>query len=296
MNIFITGATGFLGQYLVRELSSKCETIYVLSRNPNFMGFKDLTNVKIVTGDITHLEIIEDVEIRDLVISKSNFLIHAAALYDISASHSDCYLQNVVGTQNTIRLVKKMKNLRAFYYVSTIAVGDENNFFLEENHFPMRKVFNNFYSETKYYAEKIIRESRLGIATRIIRPGIIIGNSITGKMDKLDGPYFFIEAMKKYSVYLKSIPFIPLSFNPRTKIPLIPVDHCARFISLLIERDSGIPELKTYHLISDEIPTVAEFLNDLNQKFDIKTKYIPVPRNFFLTSLLSLLGIPKELV
>jgi thioester reductase-like protein len=296
MNIFITGATGFLGQYLIRELSPNFETIYILSRNSQFTGFNDLPNVKIVKGDITQLEIIEDIMMRDLVLEESDFVIHAAALYDLKASHSDCYLQNVVGTQNTLQLVKKMKKLKAFYYISTIAVGDDQSFFLEENHLPIRKKFNDFYSETKYFAEKIVRETQHLGAIRIIRPGIIIGDSKTGKMDKIDGPYYFIEAMKKYSSLLKSIPFIPLSFNPRTKIPIIPVDHCARYISLLIGRNLGVPELKTYHLISNEVPSVKEFLDDLNEAFGIKTQYIPVFKNPMHNSVLKLLGIPKELV
>ncbi|MBC7538704.1 MAG: SDR family oxidoreductase [Bacteriovorax sp.] len=296
MNIFITGATGFLGQYLIRELSPNFETIYILSRNSQFTGFNDLPNVKIVKGDITQLEIIEDIMMRDLILEESDFVIHAAALYDLKASHSDCYLQNIVGTQNTLRLVKKMKKLKALYYISTIAVGDDQSFFLEEDHLPVRKKFNDFYSETKYFAEKIVRETQHNGATRIIRPGIIIGDSKTGKMDKIDGPYYFIEAMKKYSTFLKSIPFIPLSFNPRTKIPIIPVDHCARYISLLIGRDLGVPELKTYHLISNEVPTVKQFLDDLNEAFSIKTQYIPVFKNPVHNSVLKLLGIPKELV
>lgn len=296
MKIFITGATGFLGQYLVRELSSQFETIYVLSRNIHFEGFKDLPNVKIVRGDVTQTNIIENKELRTLIKSEIEYFIHAAALYDITASHSDCFLQNVVGTQNCVRLQKKMKNLKAFYYISTIAVGDDQAFYLEEDHLPLGIKFNDFYSETKYLAEKIVRESDLIHATRIIRPGIIIGDSKKGRMEKIDGPYYFIEALKKYSSLLKSIPFIPLSFNPNTKIPLIPVDHCAQLISLLIKRDVGDLEIKTYHLISDGIPTIAEFLNDLNQVFNLRTKYLPVPKNFIHNSLLKLLGIPKEQV
>ncbi|MDD4972930.1 MAG: SDR family oxidoreductase [Bacteriovorax sp.] len=296
MKILITGATGFLGQYLVRELSSKFESIYILSRNSSFQGLSDLANVQLVKGDITQLEIIEDQKMRDQLLAECDFVLHAAALYDLKACHSDCYLQNVVGTQNTIHFVKKMKKLKAFYYISTIAVGDDQSFFLEEDHLPLRKHFDDFYSETKYLAEIMVRELHSMGAVRIIRPGIIIGDSLTGKMDKTDGPYYFIHAMEKYSTLLKSIPFIPLSFNPRTKIPLIPVDHCARYISLLISRDTGAPELKTYHLVSNEIPTVKEFLIDLNKAFGVKTLYFPVLRNPIHDSLLKLLGIPRELV
>lgn len=296
MKIFITGATGFLGKYLVRELSQKCESVFVLTRNSNFKGHSDLANVHLVTGDIIKLDVMERGEMYDRIINECDIVIHAAALYNLSAGHAESYMHNVCGTQNMINFTKKIKNLKAFYYISTIAVGDDQSILLEEGKLPDRKKFNDYYSETKYFAEKLVRESSTNLPVRIIRPGIIIGDSQTGKMEKVDGPYYFIEAMKQYSKLLKPLRLLPLSYIPTTKIPMIPVDHCAKFISLLIERDLGTTELKTYHIISDEIPTVKEFLNDLNEAFGLKTKYIPVGKNPFHTTLLKLMGIPKEVI
>jgi len=115
-------------------------------------------------------------------------------------------------------------------------------------------------------------------------------------MNKVDGPYYFILAMKKYSHLLRALPILPLSFNPRTKIPVIPVDHCARYIALLLDRENGSLETKTYHLISAEVPSVKEFLEDLNRTFNLKVKYVPVFKNPVHNVLLKLLGIPNELV
>lgn len=300
MKLFITGATGFLGSHLINHLSSQFEVLYVLTRKSDFSAFSHLPNVELVSGDITNLSVIENEVIRNKIITEVDFVIHAAALYDLEASHSDCYMQNVMGTQNTLRLIKKMKKLKAFYYISTIAVGDDKSFFLEEDHVIERSEFSDFYSETKFHAERLVRETfqkekNLG-ALRIIRPGIIIGDSESGYMPKIDGPYYFIEAMSCYAKVLAATPFLPLSFNPRTKIPLIPVDHCARFISLIIGRDQFEPVVKTYHIISEEIPTVKEFLNDLNIHLGIKTIYFPVMRNPIHDVLLKLIGIPKALV
>lgn len=300
MKIFITGATGFLGRYLVSELSLQFETLYILTRNIEYYKFNHIPNVKMIKGDITNPQIIESINEYAEVVKESNFVIHAAALYDISASHSESYLQNVVGTQNVLGMIKKMKKLKAFYYISTIAVGDDESSLLEEENLPERSIFKDYYSETKYYAEKIIRETcRFELSfppTRIIRPGMIVGDSLTGNIDKRDGPYFFIEAMRKYSHYLKIIPVLPLCFNPHTNIPIIPVDHCSHFIALLVTRDDESQALKTYHLISDEIPTVKEMLDDLNKKFGVKTKYIATSKKSFPDYLFKLLRIPKEVV
>ncbi|MGZ3787805.1 MAG: SDR family oxidoreductase [Bacteriovorax sp.] len=296
MKIFITGGTGFLGQYLIRELAPHFKELIVLSRKDDPEFLRSFSNVRAVIGDITSPHVFESEEDQEAIMAGVDLIIHAAALYDIKASHSDCYLHNVVGTQNIIRLAKKIKNLKAFYYISTIAVGDDDSFYLEEDKLPVRTHFSDYYSETKYQAEKLVREMSSHITTRIIRPGIIVGDSENGRMDKIDGPYYFIEALKKHLWPLKALAFVPLSYNPSTKIPMIPVDHVARAISLLLKRDSFSLELKTYHLISSETPTIQEFLDDLNESLGIKTKYLPVAKNPLHNSLLKLLGIPKELV
>jgi nucleoside-diphosphate-sugar epimerase len=298
MNILITGATGFLGGYLIRELSSQFDNIYVVSRKGQLSKFSEFPNVLFVKGDVTHLDVlaIEGSE-KAKLLESIDVVLHAAALYDLSASYSACFLQNVVGTQNILHLLKGMKNLKAFYYVSTIAVGDPDVYFLDENLLPKRNKFGDAYSETKYLAEQVVRENANDrFVTRIIRPGIIIGDSVTLEMEKIDGPYYFLEAFKKYSHLLKYTPIVPLSFNPRSKLPIIPVDHCAHFIKLLIERDNHEVNLKTYHLVSSEIPTLMEFLRDLNKKFGVKTHYFPVKENRIHNSLLKLLGIPEEVL
>ena len=190
-----------------------------------------------------------------------------------------------------------MKNIKAFYYISTIAVGDPAEFFLEENELPRRSSFSDAYSETKYLAEQIVRNNlSTKYVTRIIRPGILIGNSKTGFMPKVDGPYFFINAFKRCATVLKYIPLIPISYNPKAKLPIIPVDHCSRFISLLIERDSFNRNVKTYHLVSSDLPSLSEFLKDLNLMIGVTTIYFPVKENTIHNSLLKLLGIPNQVL
>lgn len=298
MNVLITGGTGFLGGYLVRLLASQFEVVYLLSRQGELAKFSDLKNIIYLKGDITNLEVIAlEGEERKRLLDDIDVVVHAAALYDLSATYTACFLQNVVGTQNILHLISGMKNLKSFYYVSTIAVGDTDTFFLDENVLPKRTSFKDSYSETKYLAEQIVRENvNAKFVTRIIRPAIIIGDSQTGEMPKIDGPYFFLRAFEKYSKALKYVPIAPLSYNPRAKLPIIPVDHCAQLIAHLIEREKFAPEVKTYHLVSSELPTLQEFLNDLNEKFGLKTYYLPVKENPIHNSLLKILGIPEEVL
>lgn len=292
MKILITGGTGFLGSYLVRELATFADHILVLGRTKTDV-FSNLPNVEFIRADLTDPQMAQSLpECAFLV----DVIIHAAALYDIKSSYDKAFLQNVFATQNMIGLAKKCRNLKALYTISTIAVGDEHSFYLEEDFLPNRKTFSDYYSQTKYLAEKMIRESDLEIPVRIIRPGIIIGDSKTGVMPKGDGPYYFMDALKKHSLLIRGLPYLPLPYNPNTKLPIIPVDHCARFISLLVKRDQFQQELKTYHLISAEVPTVREFLGDINRALGLKVEYLPVPKNPLHNGILKLIGIPTELV
>jgi nucleoside-diphosphate-sugar epimerase len=298
MKLFITGGTGFLGKNLIRELADTFQTIYILTRNTDIGFFKDLANVVLVGGDITHPELFQSNEEKNLVRQEITHFIHAAAFYDLQASHEDCYLQNVLGTQNILHFAKSIKNLKYFYYVSTIAVADDQQFYFDENSLPKRSQFNDHYSKTKYFAEKFIRDNidKFSAKVIIIRPGIIVGNSITGEREKIDGPYYFTEAFKKHWLTLKGIKILPLSYNPRTKLPIIPVDHCSNYIKLIIERSDQFTQLQTFHLISSEIPSIHDFLLDISSLYNLKIKFIPVPKNFLHSTLLNLLGIPKEVI
>lgn len=298
MKLFITGATGFLGKYIINELVDQYETIYVLTRKNEIEDFSKYKNIVLIKGDITHPDVIDDIQLRNLIIENCDHFFHAAALYEMDASHQDCYLQNVVGTQNVLHLLKSCKKCTHFYYISTIAVADNSIYLLEEDGLPQAQNFKDNYSKTKYLAEKFLREhlEDLQCVVRIIRPGIIVGDSITGKMDKLDGPYFFINAIIKNQIYLRSVSILPLSYNPRTRIPMIPVDHCSNLISLILKRDNGLEKLRTFHLISEEIPTIQDLLEDLCTVYNLKIKFIPLPMNIISNTVFKLLGIPSEVI
>lgn len=297
MKILITGATGFLGNHLVRQLRSQGHEIIVHSRQNAVQlssRFSDVKDITFVQGDLTSFDIVSNESEKLKLIEEVELVIHAAALYDLKAGYAESFMQNVVGTQNLIHFLHSLKKLKAFYYISTIAVGDPNQFFLEEDNLPKRDKFDDFYSETKYLAEICVREQVSDkFVTRIIRPGIIIGDTVTGEMPKIDGPYYFIETFKKFASILKRMPFLAFSFNPRTKMPLIPVDHCARFISLLVSRDTFLKTLKTYHLITPDGPSILEFLKDLNHHLGINTHYIPIGKLALNKIILQQLGIPK---
>lgn len=296
MKLFLTGGTGFLGKYILRNLIDSFDVIYVLSRKDLPEEFSKNKKIIYVKGDITNLKIIESNELQKEIIESVTHVIHAAAFYDLTASHKICFENNVLGTKNVINLVKKLKKLERVSYISTIAVAGENCEVLKEEALVKMPRFKDHYSSTKFLAEKLIIEELSNITNlNIIRPGIIIGDSLTGYVEKIDGPYYFLELYKKLKFLRHSNFILPLSYNPKTLIPIIPVDHCARLISKLqfikLEKQTNY-----FNLISHEIPSVDQLLDDLNRRFELTIKYIPVQKNFIHQIILKKLGIPKEVI
>lgn len=295
MILFLTGGTGFLGKHLIHSLADQFDRIYILTRSTNVSTFKKYKNIELVEGDITNPDIVSSGIVKDEIINNATHILHAAAFYDLKAGHASLYLHNVVGTQNILNFSNKFKKLSGFYYVSTIAVADPESVFLYEDANFERLNFSDHYSKTKYIAEKLVLNHSFNELTsiKIFRPGIIVGHSLTGEIDKIDGPYYFINAIKAYRHILATLKYLPFPYSPKSKMAIIPVDHCAHFISLLIKRDSK-SNCQVFHLVSDEIPTIQDFLEDLKLKYDLSCRFIPVPPNIILNNLLPMFSIPKE--
>lgn len=79
MNILITGGTGFLGGYLIKETASQYENVYIVSRKGQLSKFSEFPNVKCIKGDVTHLEVLAiEGDERSELLSSIDIVVHAA--------------------------------------------------------------------------------------------------------------------------------------------------------------------------------------------------------------------------
>ena len=106
---------------------------------------------------------------------------HLAALVKFNFELADELFQiNYTGTQHAIELAKKL-NSKHFLYVSTAYTIGEKELAYEELH-PVDTPTNNPYEASKVQAEHLVAQEK-DMATSIIRPAIIIGDSVTGEAD-----------------------------------------------------------------------------------------------------------------
>ncbi|HAN69294.1 MAG TPA: short chain dehydrogenase, partial [Halieaceae bacterium] len=152
---------------------------------------------------------------------KIDHFFHLAAIYDMQASAESQRKSNVEGTRQALVLAKALKS-GCFHQVSSIAAAGLYEGTFTEDMFEEAGALDHPYFQTKHESEGIVRaEERL--KWRIYRPGMVVGHSVTGEMDKVDGPYYFFETLRSLS---KVVPEgLPLLMNKAGLLNIVPVDY-----------------------------------------------------------------------
>ena len=257
MSYVVTGATGFIGRHLVERLLERGGDVYVLVREESagkLDRWRDSDRVKPVFGDLTQpgLGLAEEDRER---LRGVDHVFHLGAVYDIAAPEEQNAAVNVGGTQNVVDLANELGAGR-FHHLSSIAVaGDYDGHFTEDD-FDEGQGFPNPYHRTKFESEKLVRE-RAQVPWRVYRPSIVVGDSRTGEMDKIDGPYYFFKAIQKLRHALPEwFPLVSLEFG-RTN--LVPVDYAAAAVDHIAHQD-GL-DGQAFHIVDPKPPKSGDVLN-----------------------------------
>jgi NAD(P)-dependent dehydrogenase (short-subunit alcohol dehydrogenase family) len=262
MTYFVTGATGFIGRHLVERLLERDGDIHVLVREGSTDKLERLLGsargrserIKPVFGDLSQPQLGIDDSAREQLAGVDHFF-HLAAVYDITADETTNALLNVGGTQNAVDLANALEAKR-FHHMSSIAVAGSYDGWFTEDDFDEGQEFPSPYHRTKYESEKLVRE-RVKVPWRAYRPSLVVGNSKTGEMDKIDGPYYFFKAIQKLRHALPQwFPLISLEFG-RTN--LVPVDYVAAAVDHIAHID-GLDD-QAFHIVDPKPPRSGDVLN-----------------------------------
>ena len=152
---------------------------------------------------------------------------HLAAIYDITADAETQELANVEGTRHALELAGALE-AGCFHQVSSIAAaglyrGDWREDMFDE----AERLDNNPYFRTKHESERLVREESPR-PWRVYRPGIVVGDSRTGEIDKIDGPYYFFKALQRARRVLPA--WLPTVGIEGGEINIVPVDYVAAAI------------------------------------------------------------------
>src|ERR671917_1303617 len=261
MTYFVTGATGFIGRHLVERLLERDGDIHVLVREGSREKLDELIGrwgasdrVKPVTGDITKpLLGLSDADKQAL--GGVEHFFHLAAIYDMTADETQNAMLNVGGTQNAIDLANDLQ-AGVFQHASSIAVAGAYEGHFTEDMFDEGQKLPSPYHRTKFESEKLVR-SRVRGAWRVYRPAIVVGDSRTGEMDKIDGPYYFFKALQKARHALPEwFPLVGLEVGWTN---IVPVD----FVAAAMDHIAHEPGLdgRAFHLVNPRPQRVGDVLN-----------------------------------
>jgi thioester reductase-like protein len=259
VNYFVTGATGFVGRHLVQELLRRDGTVYALVREGSRGRLDELKSrwdggerVEPVVGDLSK----EALGIDDFG-QKIDHLFHLAAIYDMAASDEDMMRANVEGTRHVVEFANA-GDVARFHHTSSIAVaGDWRGPWLETM-FDEGQGHPHAYHRSKFESEKLVRD-QIQAALRVYRPGIVVGHSQTGEMDKIDGPYYFFKLIQKLRYALPQ--WFPLIGPEGNKVNLVPVDFVARAMDHIGHLSDDQVHGNTFHLTDPEPLTRGRVLN-----------------------------------
>jgi NAD(P)-dependent dehydrogenase (short-subunit alcohol dehydrogenase family) len=111
-----------------------------------------------------------------------------------------------------------------FHLASSIAVAGMYKGLFREDYFDEGQKLPSSYHRTKFESERIVR-TQTTVPWRVYRPAIVVGNSKTGEMDKIDGPYYFFKAIQRARHYLPE--WFPLVGPELGWTNIVPVDYVA---------------------------------------------------------------------
>ncbi|MBW4632371.1 MAG: thioester reductase domain-containing protein [Iphinoe sp. HA4291-MV1] len=199
--IFITGATGFLGAFLLHELLEQTQAdIYCLVRSANEHSGKIRIQKNLETyglwnqdfsfriipvlGDVSQPQMGLSSEQFQKIASQIDIIYHSAALLNYVYPYERLKPINVLGTQEVLRLASQIK-VKPLHYISSVAVFESSAYYrkvvTESDQLLHSKEMYLGYSQSKWVAEKLVMMARdQGLPVCIYRPSFISGHSQTG--------------------------------------------------------------------------------------------------------------------
>lgn len=269
-NILLTGATGFIGTFLLAELLQQTSAnIYCLTRtstpekglqkieqslkNYQLQQHIDLSRIIALPGDLSQPKLKLNIDYEHLA-TKIDVIYHNGALVHHATPYDKLKATNVLGTQEILRFAC-YKKTKPVHFISTISIFNLNNastvnLIKEQDSIEQYQAPLGGYSQSKWVAEKLVTiATKRGLPTTIHRLGPISGSSHTGAFNSNDFLYRLL------------IGYVQLGKAPEGAmlLDILPVDYVSKAIAYLSQNPDN--SNKAYHYIHPQ-PASSDILFD----------------------------------
>ncbi|KAJ3098703.1 hypothetical protein HDU97_003788 [Phlyctochytrium planicorne] len=281
-NVFLTGATGFVGSHLLNYLLSGDSQVFCLIRATSkedamerirtvmsrFGLWKTSHEYAIVPvmGDLSKPLLGLDGDQWDRLTRTMDVVVHCAAEVDYRKTYDELFITNVEGTRQLLDFSLSGAHFKPFHHISTLSVFNPvSDLRIDETNIPSGKSLHTGYTQSKYVAETLVlNASRSNRPCFIYRLGRITGNSETGTTPPQDLPYMLLKGILGMGSY-------PIDLH--SPVDVVPIDFGASLLSFLITRQMRSGRARTrnsrakiYHITHPQpttLPTLCLWLSDL---------------------------------
>jgi long-chain acyl-CoA synthetase len=284
--ILVTGATGFLGVQLVRELLDRQPHARLAllirdragqsgqQRADSIVPPAERSRVQVYSGDVSQHNCGLDAAAYQRLSAETTRVIHCAATVRFDHSLDEARQINVEGTRHMLDFAAGMRLLRCLAYVGTAYVAGERTGLVRESELAVGQSYRNTYEQTKAEAEALVR-SRLGeLPGVILRPSIIVGDSRTGVTSSFKMMYW---PLKIYARRLwRTVPGFPDAV-----LDIVPVDFVAASVARLIFDEAALG--CTVHLCAGPrgSATIQQIAQRAAEYFHVREPRYVDPKLFF---------------
>jgi len=281
--VLVTGGTGFLGARLVtRLLRTTDDTVTILDQASAMPNFERLTRRLADVPDLDkRLSMLEgDIAQKGLGLDRpadAEVIWNFAAIYRLEVGREIAEKVNVHGTENMLDFAAGCPSLKVFNHVSTCYVSGKRRGRIFEEELDEGQEFNNWYEETKFRSEVLVRKRMKEMPVRTFRPAVVVGDSRTGEAAKYDGIYFFAEVLNRPLFGCKalgtSFPIIP--GDGENHVNAVPVDFLIDAMAAIGAKDETIG--KTFQLADPAPLTVNGMVETLSNALGVKPSRMHLP-------------------
>ena len=173
-NLFITGATGFIGSFIVRKFLENGYKIRALTRkNGHFGLLSDISDkIEWLIGDVL------DIPSLEMAIKEGDIVVHAAAIVSFDKNEQEKMLQvNIEGTKNIVNVCLEIPVKKLVFISSVASLGrTKNQQIINENAKWDNEGEDSVYARSKYLAEmEVWRGIAEGLFAVMLNPSVVLG-------------------------------------------------------------------------------------------------------------------------